>query len=67
MLQGEKDCTCRFRETCHFFNIGQKNGHSLNLLDIYCVKWPEKCQIHEKRRVGAPVSITLWPAGKVAL
>ena len=65
MLQSGNECTCRFRESCHFFNIAQKNGHSLNMLDIYCVKWPERCQIYEKRRVGAPVSITLWPAGKV--
>ncbi len=66
MPQAEKAGSCRYSQTCHFFNIAQKNGHSLNMLDIYCVKWPEQCQIFQKRRVGAPVSITLWPGGTLA-
>ena len=65
MDQTQNARTCRYQGSCHFFNLPQKNGHSLNMLDPYCVKWPERCQIYEKRRVGAPVSITLWPAGKV--
>jgi len=66
VLPTESACTCKFSEDCHFFRISQKNAHSLNLLDKYCIKWPEQCQIHQKRRVGAPVSITLWPAGKLS-
>jgi hypothetical protein len=35
------------------------------LMEHYCLVGPEQCKIHEKRMVGATVSITLWPAGKL--
>jgi hypothetical protein len=65
LQQTEFTGTCRYQTSCHFFNIAQKNDHSTHLLELYCVKWPEQCQIHQKRKTGAPVSITLWPTGKV--
>jgi len=66
LQQTEFTGTCRYQTSCHFFNIAQKNDHSTHLLELYCVKWPEQCQIHQKRNTGAPVSITLWPTGRVS-
>ena len=64
-MQTDNTCACRYKETCHFFNITPKNDASNRLQELYCVKWPEQCLIHQKRRTGAPVTITLWPTGKV--
>jgi len=29
------------------------------------VEWPQKCAIYQARNTGKPVSITLWPTGKL--
>ena len=57
LREPENACTCTYRQTCHFFNIAQKNDHSTHLFKLYCVEWPEQCLIHQKRKVGAPVSM----------
>jgi hypothetical protein len=35
------------------------------LKEIYCIEWPQKCAIHEAKATRKPVSITLWPTGKL--
>ena len=57
--------TCQYQQSCHFYNIGGKNGASIRLREVYCVKWPEQCKIHQTRRTGSPVSIVMWPTGRV--
>jgi hypothetical protein len=39
--------------------------NSLMLKQMYCVEWPERCAIHEARRKGRAVTITLWPTGQL--
>lgn len=56
--------TCEYSSRCHFFNITEKNDHSSHVRELYCVKWPQQCQIFQTRKRGAPVPITLWPGGK---
>lgn len=62
---GEPAGNCRFRQACHFYNIRQMTPHSARLKEAYCVEWPEKCAIYVAKATGKPVSITLWPAGKL--
>jgi hypothetical protein len=66
MQQGNAEGTCRYQQSCHFYNISRKNDSSSRLRELYCVKWPEQCKIHQTRHTGAPVPITLWPTGKVS-
>jgi hypothetical protein len=37
------------------------------LMEIYCIEWPQKCAIYEAKATGKPVSITLWPTGKLQI
>ena len=41
----ERRGNCRYGQTCHFYNINQKNDDSSRLRELYCVKWPEQCNI----------------------
>ncbi len=59
--------SCPYRQDCHFYNIKQMSPNSQHLKELYCLEWPEKCQIHAARAAGRPVSITLWPAGKLKI
>ena len=65
MQEASTDGTCRYRQSCHFYNLGGKNNANLRLRDLFCVKWPEQRKIHQTRRTAAPVSITMWPTGRV--
>jgi len=65
MQQMSAEGTCRYKQSCHFYNIDQKNDRSARLRELYCVKWPEQCKIHQTRRTGGAVTITIWPAGRV--
>jgi hypothetical protein len=49
----------------NFHDITQKNDYSARLREFYCVKWPKQCNIHQRRRTGGDVTITLWPRRKV--
>lgn len=35
------------------------------LKELYCVEWPQKCAIYQAKAGSRPVSITLWPTGKL--
>ncbi len=59
------DTSCRYSCRCHFFNMIEKNGHSAHMRELYCEKWPERCQIYQARKTAAPVPITLWPGGRL--
>ena len=61
----ETAVTCRYQQICHFFGMAQKNDNSARLIELYCVKWPQQCRIHQKRAAGATIPITLWPTGRV--
>jgi hypothetical protein len=56
---------CPYEHDCHFFNIKGMTPHNRNLKEIYCQEWPERCAIYQYKRAGRPVSITLWPSGKL--
>lgn len=56
---------CHFQRDCHFYNIEGMTAHNKNLKEIYCQEWPEKCAIYQNKRIGKPVTITLWPSGKL--
>ena len=58
---------CRFQGDCHFRNIQEMNAGNLLLKERYCDEWPEKCAIYQYKSVGKPISITLWPTGKLQL
>jgi len=40
---------------------------SKRIKELYCVEWPEKCEIYRAKYVGNPVSITQWPTGKLKM
>jgi hypothetical protein len=67
MRTTESESSCRFRQTCHFYTITGKNDYSIHLKELYCIKWPEQCKIHQSRSAGRLVAITLWPTGKLSL
>jgi len=56
---------CRFRTGCHFYNIKEMVASNLRLKELYCIEWPQKCAIYQAKATGKPVSITLWPTGKL--
>jgi hypothetical protein len=64
MTPVEGASTCEYSSRCHFFNITEKNDHSSHVRELYCVNWPQQCQIFQTRKRGAPVPITLWPGGR---
>jgi hypothetical protein len=35
------------------------------LKELYSIEWPKKCAIYQAKAVGTPVSIALWPTGKL--
>ncbi len=61
----EQESDCEYRDTCHFYNMKNMTLHSEKLRELYCTKWPQKCAIYQARATGKPVSITLWPTGKL--
>ncbi len=61
----KEESKCRFRETCHFYNIKTLTPHNENLIEIYCVAWPEKCKIYDQKSRAKTVPITLWPTGPI--
>jgi hypothetical protein len=61
----EQESNCKFRSTCHFFNIKSMTPANKRLKEIYCIEWPQKCTIYQAKIRGKPVSITLWPTGKL--
>lgn len=56
---------CQYRGKCHFYGIKKMTPDNLRLRELYCLEWPEKCAIFQQKRVGKPVSITLWPVGEL--
>jgi hypothetical protein len=58
---------CRFQGDCHFRTIKNMNASNQLLKERYCDQWPEKCAIYQHKAVGKPVTITLWPTGKLAV
>ena len=58
---------CEYRKTCHFFNMKNMTPENKRIRDFHCIEWPEKCEIHRARVLNMPVSITLWPTGKIHL
>jgi len=61
----EQESDCEYRKTCHFFNMKNMTADSKRIKELYCVEWPEKCEIYRAKYVGKPVSITQWPTGKL--
>jgi hypothetical protein len=61
----EQDSECQFRSTCHFFSMKNMTPSSKRLMEIYCIEWPQKCAIYQAKAGGRPISITLWPTGKL--
>ena len=35
------------------------------LKELYCIEWPQKCAIYQAKVLRIPVTITLWPTGKL--
>ena len=63
----EQESDCEYRNTCHFYNSKQMIFAERRLKGIYCIESPEKCAIYQQARViGKPLSITLWPTGKLS-
>ena len=65
MPEGESDC--KYRKTCHFYQMKQMTQHSKRIRALYCIEWPQKCAIYQAKATGKPVTITLWPTGKLKL
>ncbi len=61
----DKPAQCPYRTRCHFHNIEHMSPSNLRLKELYCVEWPERCAIFAAKRAGKPVSITLWPTGRL--
>ena len=61
----EQESDCEYRDTCHFYNIKNMTPANKRLKEIYCIEWPQKCVINQAKATGKPVSITLWPTGKL--
>ena len=61
----EEESDCDYRETCHFYSMENVTPHSRKLKGLYCIEWPQKCAIYKAKATGKPVSITLWPTGKL--
>jgi hypothetical protein len=58
---------CKYQGDCHFRNIKEMNASTQLLKERYCEQWPEKCAIFQYKALGKPVTITLWPTGKLAV
>jgi len=58
---------CKYQGDCHFRNIKEMNASNHLLKERYCEQWPEKCAIYQQKVLGKPVTITLWPTGKLAV
>jgi hypothetical protein len=58
--------TCPFQRDCHFFNIREMVASTLRLKELYCQGMPSRCAIFQARAIRKPVTITLWPTGKIA-
>ena len=61
----EQESDCDYRKTCHFYNVKNMTPSNKRLKEIYCIEWPQKCAIYQAKSMGKPVSITLWPTGKL--
>jgi hypothetical protein len=61
----DQESECQFRQTCHFYTMQHMTPANKRLKEIYCVEWPQKCAIYAAKAAGRPVSITLWPTGKL--
>ncbi len=61
----EQESNCEYRKTCHFYNMKNMTPANKRLKEIYCIEWPQKCAIYEAKATAKPVSITLWPTGKL--
>ena len=63
-MSGEKS-DCKYRDTCHFYNIQNMTPSNQRLREIYCVEWPQKRAIYQANATGKSVTIILWPTGKL--
>ena len=61
----EQESDCEYRKTCHFYNMKNMTPANKRLKELYCLEWPLKCAINQAKMMGRPVSITLWPTGKL--
>ncbi len=61
----EYESNCPDRKTCHFYNMKNMTPANKRLVEIYCIEWPQKCVIYQAKATGKPVSITMWPTGKL--
>jgi hypothetical protein len=61
----EEESKCEYRKICHFYNMKNMTPSNKRLKEIYCIEWPQKCAIYQVKAAGRPVSITLWPTGKL--
>ena len=61
----EQESDCGYRNTCHFYNMKNMTPSNKRLKELYCTEWPQKYVIYQAKAVGKPVSITLWPMGKL--
>ena len=56
---------CPYRDGCHFFNIRKMTPSNQVLREQYCHERPDKCAIFRQKKTGQPISITLWPTGRL--
>ena len=61
----EQESDCEYHKTCHFYNMKNMTQVNKRLKEIYCIEWPLQCAIYQAKAMGKPVSITLWPTGKL--
>ena len=61
----EQESDCEYRKTCHFYSMKNMTPNSRKLKGLYCIEWAQKCAIYKAKTGGKPVSITLWPTGKL--
>lgn len=63
----EQKSDCEYRETCPFCSMKNMTSANKKLMELYCIEWPKKCAIYQAKYIGKPVSITLWPNGKLQI
>jgi len=61
----EQESICQYRSTCHFYNMKNMTPANKRLREIYCIECPQKCAINQAKVLRIPVTITLWPTGKL--
>ena len=66
-MNTDAESSCEYRQTCHFYQMKQMTPHSKRLKELYCIEWPQKCEIYQAKAMTKPVPITLWPTGKLNL